>query len=30
LQLSGLWRRFPVLDSSADGGVAPATGEGAS
>ena len=22
LQLSGLWRRFPVLDSSGDGGVA--------
>ena len=30
LQLSGLWRRFPVLDSSAEGGVAPATGDGAS
>ena len=26
LQLSGLWRRFPVLDSAADGGVAPASG----
>ena len=30
LQLSGLWRRFPVLDSSAEGGVAPATGDSAS
>ncbi len=30
LQLSGLWRRFPVLDSSDDGGVVPAPGEGAS
>jgi anti-anti-sigma factor len=24
LQLSGLWRRFPVLDSADDAGVAPA------
>jgi anti-anti-sigma factor len=24
LQLSGLWRRFPVLDSAEDAGVAPA------
>ena len=24
LQLSGLWRRFPVLDSTDDAGVAPA------
>jgi anti-anti-sigma factor len=23
LQLSGLWRRFPILDSSGDSGVAP-------
>jgi anti-anti-sigma factor len=30
LQLSGLWRRFPVLDSSGDGGVAPTPDEGAS
>ena len=30
LQLSGLWRRFPVLDSSDDGGVAPAPERGAS
>jgi anti-anti-sigma factor len=30
LQLSGLWRRFPILDSSADGGVAPAPEDGAS
>lgn len=30
LQLSGLWRRFPVLDSSGDGGVAPTPNEGAS
>jgi anti-anti-sigma factor len=30
LQLSGLWRRFPVLDSFADGGVAPTPDEGAS
>jgi stage II sporulation protein AA (anti-sigma F factor antagonist) len=30
LQLSGLWRRFPVLDSFADGGVAPASEDGAS
>lgn len=30
LQLSGLWRRFPVLESSADGGVAAAPEDGAS
>jgi anti-anti-sigma factor len=30
LQLSGLWHRFPVLDSSGEGGVAPAPGGGAS
>jgi stage II sporulation protein AA (anti-sigma F factor antagonist) len=30
LQLSGLWRRFPILDSSGDGGVAPTPDEGAS
>jgi anti-anti-sigma factor len=30
LQLSGLWRRFPILDSSADDGVAPTPGDGAS
>jgi len=30
LQLSGLWRRFPVLGSSADGGVAAAPENGAS
>jgi anti-anti-sigma factor len=30
LQLSGLWRRFPVLDSTADGGVAPAADDPAS
>jgi stage II sporulation protein AA (anti-sigma F factor antagonist) len=30
LQLSGLWRRFPILDSSADGGVGPAPEAGAS
>jgi len=30
LQLSGLWRRFPVLDSAADPGVAPAGEDGAS
>ena len=30
LQLSGLWRRFPVLDSTADPGVAPAEEDGAS
>jgi stage II sporulation protein AA (anti-sigma F factor antagonist) len=27
LQLSGLWRRFPVLDSSRDGGVATEPGD---
>ena len=27
LQLSGLWRRFPIADSSADGGVAPSPGD---
>jgi stage II sporulation protein AA (anti-sigma F factor antagonist) len=30
LQLSGLWRRFPVRESSAEGGVAPAPEDGAS
>jgi anti-anti-sigma factor len=30
LQLSGLWRRFPVLNSSGDGGVAPGPDGGAS
>jgi anti-anti-sigma factor len=30
LQLSGLWRRFPVIDSTADGGVAPRDVDGAS
>jgi stage II sporulation protein AA (anti-sigma F factor antagonist) len=30
LQLSGLWRRFPVLESSADGGVAATPEDGAS
>jgi anti-anti-sigma factor len=30
LQLSGLWRRFPVVDSSGDGGVAPGPEQGAS
>ena len=30
LQLSGLWRRFPILDSSGGGGVAPAPDGGAS
>jgi anti-anti-sigma factor len=29
LQLSGLWRRFPLVDSSG-GGVAPGPGDGAS
>jgi stage II sporulation protein AA (anti-sigma F factor antagonist) len=29
LQLSGLWRRFPLVDSSGDG-VAPGPGDGAS
>ena len=29
LQLSGLWRRFPIVDSSGDG-VAPGSDEGAS
>jgi anti-anti-sigma factor len=30
LQLSGLWRRFPILDSSGEAGVAPAPDGGAS
>ena len=30
LQLSGLWRRFPVMHSSGDGGVAPGPGENSS
>jgi hypothetical protein len=30
LQLSGLWSRFPILDSSDDSGVAPGAGGGAS
>jgi stage II sporulation protein AA (anti-sigma F factor antagonist) len=30
LQLSGLWRRFPVEQSSGDGGVVPGRGDGAS
>jgi stage II sporulation protein AA (anti-sigma F factor antagonist) len=30
LQLSGLWRRFPVMDSTPDGGVAPGGEDGAS
>ena len=30
LQLSGLWRRFTVVDSEGDGGVAPGPGEGSS
>jgi anti-anti-sigma factor len=29
LQLSGLWRRFPIVDSP-DGGVAPGPDDGAS
>ena len=27
LQLSGLWRRFPIVDSFDDGGVAPSPGD---
>jgi anti-anti-sigma factor len=30
LQLSGLWRRFPILESSADGGVAAVPEDNAS
>jgi anti-anti-sigma factor len=30
LQLSGLWHRFPVVDSSGDGGVASVPGDGTS
>ena len=30
LQVSGLWQRFPVLTSTADGGVAPDVEDGAS